>query len=442
MGKIAGNRNSGEQFWTFGKKGEKIENLTWSGWEKPGRSGGGKGNLTWSGFYSCVRKGDKLICCVKRGVYMENFRFGSFRVLTECSYCGSALVLNGPQRKIVCNSCRKENYFSSEIWRNIILMVDKDTYSMRDAQRDSSILVQDGYTFKISYGRGKPVCSNCQNQLQLDGSIEFRDSVECNSCGTAHSVSSVPSWLEGYQKLKLIGTEAGPVLSEESLVNFDPVSMNCPNCSGALKISVELERLTKCEYCGGEFYIPDPVWNRLHPVKIAKNWYVRFKGKPQWLIKEEKERANWQKQQKLGEAKEKFNRNKLDLKQKISKKQGKWRIYAGVGYFVALMLGIFAIGFPIIFIPSLSQFVGEKICDGEFVRSTRSTNDGTSISFSCKKGNIRKSMDGKMFLYGPGLGVFLLVSIWSLYIPLLIYKSKKRVRALQEELASLEQKGI
>ncbi|MDA3863132.1 MAG: hypothetical protein PF689_04605, partial [Deltaproteobacteria bacterium] len=31
VGKIAGNRNSGEQFWTFGKKGEKIENLTWSG---------------------------------------------------------------------------------------------------------------------------------------------------------------------------------------------------------------------------------------------------------------------------------------------------------------------------------------------------------------------------------------------------------------------------
>jgi hypothetical protein len=31
VGKNAGNRKSGEQFWTFGKKGEKVENLTWSG---------------------------------------------------------------------------------------------------------------------------------------------------------------------------------------------------------------------------------------------------------------------------------------------------------------------------------------------------------------------------------------------------------------------------
>jgi hypothetical protein len=34
VGKIAGNRKSGEQFWTFGKKGEKVENLTWSGWNE------------------------------------------------------------------------------------------------------------------------------------------------------------------------------------------------------------------------------------------------------------------------------------------------------------------------------------------------------------------------------------------------------------------------
>jgi septum formation inhibitor MinC len=31
-----------------------------------------------------------------------------------------------------------------------------------------------------------------------------------------------------------------------------------------------------CGYCGAEVYLPDPVWNRLHPVKTVRPWTLVY----------------------------------------------------------------------------------------------------------------------------------------------------------------------
>jgi hypothetical protein len=53
--------------------------------------------------------------------------------------------------------------------------------------------------------------------------------------------------------------------------------MACMGCGAALGITVESPRITTCEYCQVENFLPDPLWRRLHPVKKRVPWYVRYR---------------------------------------------------------------------------------------------------------------------------------------------------------------------
>jgi hypothetical protein len=54
--------------------------------------------------------------------------------------------------------------------------------------------------------------------------------------------------------------------------------MSCPQCAGALQVTAESERTVTCQYCQSAVYLPDPLWQRLHPVRIAAWWYVKLQG--------------------------------------------------------------------------------------------------------------------------------------------------------------------
>ena len=58
-----------------------------------------------------------------------------------------------------------------------------------------------------------------------------------------------------------------------------PIVFSCPNCSAALHIISESMRITPCDHCSSEVYIPDAIWNRLHPVKLICSWTMIYKGK-------------------------------------------------------------------------------------------------------------------------------------------------------------------
>jgi hypothetical protein len=59
----------------------------------------------------------------------------------------------------------------------------------------------------------------------------------------------------------------------------EPIAMACPSCGAGLKIGVEAERSTKCEYCNANVFIPDALWKILHPVKTQEFWTISFLAK-------------------------------------------------------------------------------------------------------------------------------------------------------------------
>jgi len=45
-------------------------------------------------------------------------------------------------------------------------------------------------------------------------------------------------------------------------------------CGAGLKLDKHSERLMKCTYCDNENYLPDAIWNRLHPYKEPEHIYL------------------------------------------------------------------------------------------------------------------------------------------------------------------------
>ncbi|MBN2723352.1 MAG: DUF4200 domain-containing protein [Deltaproteobacteria bacterium] len=377
---------------------------------------------------------------------MDTVRYGSLKILTNCMSCGSPLVINGVLRKKLCSSCQNYLVVDEKLWNSLILALDKFIYSKENNSIENSSLEIDGVTLKISKGKSEPHCRKCAAPLPMNLVSSFSEEIACSNCGEKHSIQNAPSWIKNSENIKIIGGEDEEIESA-GIRQINPVSMNCPNCSGSLKISQSLDRITVCEFCSGEFYIPDPIWNHLHPVNVANTWYLSFKGKPGWLIEEEKrreikkrEKAEYNRKKALKDREDEMARTFANLIIQINSERRGWKAILFGGYFASLMLGIFLIGFPVIFISPLSKIVGTRICDGEYKRTTHSSGGSTSIKFHCIKNGVNHSLDGKMFLYGPGGGVIFLSTLWTLFNIFRYIRVRKRVGNLQFQLNELKKK--
>jgi len=55
--------------------------------------------------------------------------------------------------------------------------------------------------------------------------------------------------------------------------------MACPQCAGGLSIAADDARTISCRYCSSAVFIPDALWHRLHPVKLASDWSISFRDR-------------------------------------------------------------------------------------------------------------------------------------------------------------------
>jgi len=114
---------------------------------------------------------------------------------------------------------------------------------------------------------------------------EVSNSVKCQKCGKEHYVSPVPEWLKHSVPSAEIIVTAQPVSDRNGVVlklnegSLKPIVMTCPQCSGALTVSDGSERIQNCTYCNTEVYVPDAIWQKLHPANKTVEWFVGFSGK-------------------------------------------------------------------------------------------------------------------------------------------------------------------
>jgi len=194
--------------------------------------------------------------------------------LKGCPHCGQSLPINGPALQASCNSCHKELPLSTELWASQIESISR-----------KRALVGNPYACSRAEEQ-RPACPACSAHFDLDPTWIGKDiDVPCPHCGHAVPTFPPPAWLkeELPTVVQLVGAdrpgergEALPLAPNEEAGR--PVVLNCPHCAAGLKVTAENERTIACEHCGTDVYLPDGVWQRLHPVHTTHLWAMVYNG--------------------------------------------------------------------------------------------------------------------------------------------------------------------
>jgi DNA-directed RNA polymerase subunit RPC12/RpoP len=195
----------------------------------------------------------------------------SVQLRTSCGHCGSPLPLNAMVPRLSCPACGRQNTLSDEFW----------TAVLGDADLSSATVITDGREVALEVERPEQLaCAKCGVGIPADAALAAAEAggVECAGCGTRALLRVPPrSWvLSGFPLL--VGEDplqlpAAGATVEVPRAASAPIAFNCPTCGGVLQVDGSA-RVVKCAYCSGSAYLPDDLWHVLHPMPVARRWYL------------------------------------------------------------------------------------------------------------------------------------------------------------------------
>lgn len=207
-------------------------------------------------------------------------RWCAVKVRIDCPECGSPVLVDGPYKKALCQACGSRIAVAN-IWRWIVERAFDD--GATGNHFNTSTLMQAGRgvgNIYVGLNHGHPpICPQCDDVLdQVDTTVpDGTDGMfQCPGCGTSHPTWPAPGYLK---QVKIVQVFLAP--PEEQQGNLDsetggkPVIFGCPNCGANLKIGSETRRISTCEYCEVDMYLPADLWNRLHPIRRRRAFWMR-----------------------------------------------------------------------------------------------------------------------------------------------------------------------
>ncbi len=205
---------------------------------------------------------------------MESF---TFTLRTDCIKCGKSVPVNGPLRSITCDACYKKMKITPKYWAEQVACAFEGSRIMN-------------YSYICLPTKIKnPHCANCEKTISSPNNYLGKDTtILCKHCGKSMHTFPTPRWLKKVlpSAVQIICSEreSDSKSKKKSKLKVNeksnkPIVFSCPNCSAALHIVSELERITPCEHCSSEVYIPDAIWNRLHPVRTISAWTIIYNAK-------------------------------------------------------------------------------------------------------------------------------------------------------------------
>jgi hypothetical protein len=75
--------------------------------------------------------------------------------------------------------------------------------------------------------------------------------------------------------IRVVNDSRGFDVNPDTIENkSQTIVFSCMTCGAGLKLDKHSERLMKCSFCDNENYLPDAIWNRLHPYKEPERLYL------------------------------------------------------------------------------------------------------------------------------------------------------------------------
>lgn len=200
----------------------------------------------------------------------------TFTLRTDCNKCGKTVGVNGPLRSLTCDTCFEKMKLTPKFWSDQV------------AAAEEGMRIWNYQYVCLPAKEKKPHCYNCEKPFSDYKSYIGKDTkIICKHCGKSMYTFPAPKYLTKVLPMvvQIISTERDS--EEESTASLDmkadqnsmkPVIFTCPNCSAVLRIGSETARILTCEHCDSDVYMPDPIWNRLHPVKKILPWTIIYNG--------------------------------------------------------------------------------------------------------------------------------------------------------------------
>jgi len=272
----------------------------------------------------------------------------SVRLATACTACAKAIPVNGVHESVTCDSCLATMTISL---LHEQLVSNAEGYRWRNGPFD---------TAQHIFEDAQVECPACGAIVDPPGPEQFGAATvwPCTAC--RHPIPSypVPGWLREQlpQAVHVVGGDPPAELREGLALaveqaSVEPVLMACPGCGASLSLGPGAERTTSCKYCQAQVFIPDALWQRLHPTRTMRRWTLFYRGDKLETAKAQAERqaeeaAEQAERKRESEARAQQAANEhaeaLYLAQAKARSTRIWMIVAGV-LLVGLALGVAAV---------------------------------------------------------------------------------------------------
>ena len=201
-----------------------------------------------------------------------------------CPSCESFIPLNALTATVRCPACGDGHEMGAEGWASLLEDAVKETYSFEENEGRSSTMFG-LFNWKLQYGRQMPRYSGTTESIPpdsiLDGLAEGR--VLHPVTGEATVVRPLPDFctealggviaLVGEDPAMVPGGEDQMAVPGEGVTG--PVAFQCPGCGASLIVDAG-NRVSSCRFCDTSVTMPDELWQRLHPAKMKRCWYMLF----------------------------------------------------------------------------------------------------------------------------------------------------------------------
>lgn len=229
-------------------------------------------------------------------------------VRSTCDRCLAPVPLEGVHRSAVCRNCGNRLSIPAEPWEACWAAVLAQVEQLPEGGSATGEVQAEGAALRFEVARRRPVCRHCRFDLPFDVPDGQREPVPCVECGEMNPTQPFPSWLR--ERVPSAGQLLGAVpewavQGQQSEVLEPPsVIMGCPACQHGMKLDVSSPRVSSCDFCGADIYVPEDLWRHLHPVPASSPFWVRVAvegAAPQrgdltgtWGDADEEDTARWE----------------------------------------------------------------------------------------------------------------------------------------------------
>ena len=210
----------------------------------------------------------------------------NFKIQVTCPGCNTIHPVSSLLANEKCENCGKELIMDNLIQNDFeSMMVDR--IKIMNGFLTGALTSQNPTATMGTISEIKMICwshpTSCEeckayfDDADVLDSIKNKKPIFCKKCNHPMPVRPADEALKKFHP-KAIGVindsrgfdvNADVVESKKQTVVF-----SCMTCGAGLQLDESTKRLTKCTYCENENYLPDAIWNRLHPFKEPERLYL------------------------------------------------------------------------------------------------------------------------------------------------------------------------